>query len=79
MLIHTGGGNLISEERIVAVLSPDSLPIKRLIAEAKAQNLLIDATYGKRTKTVFIMDSGHIILSFASSETVSKNAGGANE
>jgi regulator of extracellular matrix RemA (YlzA/DUF370 family) len=78
MLIHIGGGNLISEERIVAVLSPDSAPVKRKIADSKAQNMLIDATYGKRTKTVFIMDSGHIVLSFASADTVFKNARGEN-
>jgi regulator of extracellular matrix RemA (YlzA/DUF370 family) len=79
MLIHIGGGNLISEERIIAVLTPDSAPVKRTIADAKANNLLIDATYGKRTKTVFIMDSGHIVLSFSSPETVFKNAGDSGD
>jgi regulator of extracellular matrix RemA (YlzA/DUF370 family) len=79
MLIHIGGGNLISDERVIAAVTPDSAPIKRFIADAKTNNLLIDATYGKRTKTVFIMDSGHVVLSFASPETVLKNAGGAGE
>jgi regulator of extracellular matrix RemA (YlzA/DUF370 family) len=79
MLIHIGGGNLISDERIIAVVSPDSVPVKRLITDAKQNNLLVDATYGKRTKTVFVMDSGHIVLSFAGFETVLKNSRGGNE
>jgi regulator of extracellular matrix RemA (YlzA/DUF370 family) len=79
MLIHIGGGNLISDERLIAALTPDSAPVKRLIAEAKSKSMLIDATCGKRTKTVFIMDSGHVVTAFASAETVLKNSRGKGE
>jgi regulator of extracellular matrix RemA (YlzA/DUF370 family) len=61
--LHIGGGNLINPMRLIAAVSPESAPIKRLITDARDKGSLIDATYGKRTKTVFIMDSGHIILS----------------
>jgi regulator of extracellular matrix RemA (YlzA/DUF370 family) len=74
MLIHIGGGNMISDTRLIAVVSPEGAPIKRLIAEAKAKNLLIDATCGKKTKTVFIMDSGNVVLSFAEAETILKKS-----
>jgi regulator of extracellular matrix RemA (YlzA/DUF370 family) len=76
ILIHIGGGNLISDERLIAAVTPDSAPIKRLITEAKQKNMLIDATCGKRTKTVYIMDSGHIVIGFAGIETVQKNSQG---
>jgi regulator of extracellular matrix RemA (YlzA/DUF370 family) len=74
MLIHIGGGNLISDERLIAVVSPDGAPIKRLVTEAKAKSMLIDATCGKKTKTVFVMDSGHIVLSFAEANTIMKKS-----
>ncbi|MBQ4313533.1 MAG: DUF370 domain-containing protein [Clostridia bacterium] len=62
-LVSIGFGNMISSERIVAMVNPDSAPIKRIAQEAKERGTLIDATYGRRTKCVIIADSGHIILS----------------
>jgi regulator of extracellular matrix RemA (YlzA/DUF370 family) len=74
VLIHIGGGNMISDTRLIAVVSPDGAPIRRLIAEAKTKSLLIDATGGKKTKTVFVMDSGHIVLSSSGAETIMKKS-----
>ena len=62
-LINIGFGNIISAERVIAAVNPDSSPVKRLIQEARDRGTLIDATYGRKTKLVFIADSGHIILS----------------
>ena len=62
-LINIGFGNMVSAERMLAVVSPDSAPIKRLIQEARERGMLVDATYGRKTAAVFIMDSDHVILS----------------
>ena len=62
-LINIGFGNMVSAERMLAVVSPDSAPIKRLIQESRERGMLIDATYGRRTASVFIMDSDHVVLS----------------
>ena len=62
-LLNIGFGNFVSEERVVAIVNPDSAPIKRLIQEAKERGMLIDATYGRRMKVVFVTDSGHVVLS----------------
>ena len=62
--------NIGSAERIVAIVSPESAPIKRMVQEAKDQKIAVDATYGRRTRAVLIMDSGHIILSAVQPETV---------
>jgi len=62
-LINIGFGNVISAERIIAAVNPDSSPVKRLVQEARDRGTLIDATYGRKTKLVFIADSGHVILS----------------
>ena len=62
-LINIGFGNLVSAERMLAVVSPDSAPIKRLIQESRERGMLIDATYGRKTAAVFIMDSDHVVLS----------------
>lgn len=62
-LINVGFGNMISANRAVAVVSPDSAPVKRLIREAEDKGLLVNATYGRRTRSVVVMDSKHIILS----------------
>ena len=62
-LINLGFGNMVSAERTVAVVSPDSAPIKRLIREAEDRGLLVNATYGRRTRSVVIMDSRHLVLS----------------
>ena len=69
-LINIGFGNMVSSSRIVAVVSPDSAPIKRMVQEAKTDGSLIDATYGRRCKAVIITDSDHIVLSAVSPETI---------
>ena len=74
-LINIGFGNIVSAERLVAIVSPDSAPIKRMIQEARDKGLLIDATYGRRTRSVIITDSGHIILSAIQTETVAGRLG----
>ena len=69
-LINIGFGNMISAGRLIAIVSPESAPIKRIIQEAKDKGTLIDATYGRRTRAVIIMDSDHVILSAVQPETV---------
>lgn len=69
-LINIGFGNMISASRLIAIVSPESAPIKRIIQDAKDRGSLIDATYGRRTRAVIIMDSDHVILSAVQPETV---------
>lgn len=69
-LINIGFGNIVSANRIVAIISPESAPIKRLINEARDRGMLVDATYGRRTRSVIVMDSDHVILSAVQPETV---------
>ena len=69
-LINIGFGNIISANRVVAIVSPESAPIKRIIQEARDGGRLIDATYGRRTRAVVVMDSDHVILSPVQPETV---------
>lgn len=69
-LINIGFGNIVSANRVIAIVSPESAPIKRIISEAREGNRLIDATYGRRTRSVIIMDSSHVILSAIQPETV---------
>ena len=69
-LINIGFGNIVSANWIISIVSPESAPIKRLVQEAKDSKMAIDATYGRRTRAVIIMDSGHIILSAVQPETV---------
>lgn len=69
-LINIGFGNIVSANRIISIVSPESAPIKRLVQEAKDSKMAIDATYGRRTRAVIIMDSGHVILSAVQPETV---------
>ncbi len=69
-LVNIGFGNIIASNKIVAIVSPESAPIKRMIQEAKDAKTAIDATCGRRTRAVLIMDSGHIILSAVQPETV---------
>ncbi|MCI8547072.1 MAG: DUF370 domain-containing protein [Clostridia bacterium] len=69
-LINIGFGNIVSANRIISIVSPDSAPIKRLVQEAKDSKMAIDATYGRRTRAVLVMDSGHVILSAVQPETV---------
>jgi regulator of extracellular matrix RemA (YlzA/DUF370 family) len=70
-LINIGFGNIVSANRIIAIVSPESSPIKRIIQESRDRGMLIDATYGRRTRAVIITDSDHIILSAVQPETVS--------
>ncbi len=67
-LVNIGSGNMISAERVVAVLTPESAPIKRIIQDAKERGVLVDATVGRKTKTVIITDSHHIILCYLTYE-----------
>lgn len=75
-LINIGFGNIVSANRIVAIVSPDSAPIKRMVSEARDQGVLIDATYGRRTRAVIFTDSDHVILSAVQPETVAHRLGG---
>jgi len=69
-LINIGFGNMVAAGRLVAIVSPESAPIKRIIQDAKDRGALIDATYGRRTRAVLITDSDHVILSAVQPETV---------
>lgn len=69
-LINIGFGNIVSANRIISIVSPESAPIKRIIQEARDRGMLIDATYGRRTRAVIIVDSDHVILSAVQPETV---------
>lgn len=69
-LVNIGFGNMVSANRMIAIVSPESAPIKRIIQDAKERGTLIDATHGRRTRAVIITDSDHIILTYLQSETV---------
>ena len=69
-MINIGFGNIVSASRLVAIVSPESAPIKRIIQDARTNGTLIDATYGRRTRAVLVMDSDHVILSAVQPETV---------
>lgn len=69
-LVNIGFGNMVSASRMVAIVSPESAPIKRIIQEAKERGTLIDATHGRRTRAVIITDSDHIILTYLQAETL---------
>ena len=69
-LINIGFGNMVSASRLVAIVSPESAPIKRIIQDSREKGTLIDATYGRRTRAVIITDSDHVILSAIQPETV---------
>lgn len=69
-LVNIGFGNMVSASRLIAIVSPDSAPIKRIIQDVREKGMLIDATYGRRTRAVIVMDSGHVILSAIQPETV---------
>lgn len=62
-LLNVGKGNVVAADRVIAMVAPDSAPIKRIISEAKDKGTLIDATYGRKTRTVIVMDSDHVVLS----------------
>ena len=69
-LINIGFGNMVSANRLIAIVSPESAPIKRIIQDARDKGLLIDATYGRRTRAVIVTDSDHVILSAVQPETI---------
>ena len=75
-LINIGFGNIISANRLVAIVSPESAPIKRMVQEAKERGMLIDASYGRRTRAVIIMDSDHIVLSAILPTSISNRVNG---
>ena len=74
-LVNVGFGNLIYADRLIAVVSPDSAPVKRAVREAKDNGMLIDATYGRKAKTVLVMDSDHLVLSGISAEQLAPRFG----
>lgn len=69
-LINIGFGNMVNASRLIAIVSPESAPIKRIVQEAKEKGVLIDATYGRRTRAVLITDTDHVVLSAVQPETV---------
>lgn len=74
-LMNIGFGNMVSAERLLAVVSPDAAPVKRLVQEARERSMLIDASCGRKTKSVLVMDTDHVILSGLPGETIVKRAG----
>ena len=78
-LINIGYGNMVSAGRVVAIVSPESAPIKRMVQDARDGGSLIDATYGRRTRAVLVADSGHIILSAIQPETISNRIIGSGD
>lgn len=78
-MINIGFGNIVALERVVAVISPESAPIKRLINESREEGKLVDATYGRKTRAVIIMDSNHLILSAIQAETISQRVNSKND
>lgn len=71
-LINIGFGNMVSAERLLSVVSPESAPIKRLVQEAKERSMLIDASFGRKTRAVLVMDTDHMILSAITPEAIAK-------
>jgi len=78
-LINIGFGNMVNADRIVAVVSPESAPIKRVIHDAEEKGILVNATYGRRTRAVIITDSEHVILTSIQPETVAGRLVGGEE
>jgi hypothetical protein len=74
-LVNIGFGNMVNAERVIAVVSPESAPIKRIIREAEDKGNLVNATYGRRTRAVIVTDSDHIVLSALQTETVASRLG----
>ena len=71
-LINIGFGNLVSAERLLSIVSPESAPIKRLVQEAKERAMLIDASFGRKTRAVLLMDTDHVILSAISPDVIAR-------
>ncbi|MDO5116278.1 MAG: DUF370 domain-containing protein [Synergistaceae bacterium] len=78
-LVHVGFGNMVVAERVVAVISPDSAPIRRLKDEAREAGLLVDVTQGRKTRAILIMDSRHVLLSAIQPETITTRFEGEEE
>lgn len=78
-LINIGFGNIVAANRLIAIIGPESAPIKRIIQEGKEKGVVIDATYGRRTRAVLVVDSGHVILSAIQPETIANRLSQANE
>ena len=78
-LVNIGFGGLVARERILAVVSPDSSPIKRIIQDVRERGQLVDASYGRKTPAVLVMDSGHVILSALTPETLAQRINGSGE
>ena len=77
--INIGFGSLVNTGRVVALVSPESAPIKRIIQDAREKGHIIDATYGRKTRSVLIMDSGHVVLSLITPETIGSRLSNINE
>lgn len=75
-LLNIGFGGMVAEERILAVISPDSSPIKRIIQDVRERGQLIDASYGRKTQSVLVMDSGHVILSALTPDEITDRVSG---
>ena len=75
-LVNIGFGNMVSAERVIAIVGPESAPLKRIVQVSRERGALIDATCGRKTRTVLIMDSDHVVLSALQPETVSNRFGG---
>lgn len=78
-LINIGFGNMVSANRLIAIVSPESAPIKRIVQEAREKGMLIDATYGRRTRAVIITDSDHVVLSAINPETIANRLDESDE
>ena len=78
-LIHIGFGNIVNTDKIIAIVSPDSAPIKRMVQEARERGVLIDASYGRRTRAVLVMDNDHVVLSALQPETVANRLSGEKD
>lgn len=78
-LINIGFGNMVSANRVISIVSPESAPIKRIVQEAKDSKMAIDATQGRRTRAVLMMDSGHVVLSSIQPETIAGRIVGTDE
>lgn len=78
-LINIGFGNMVNSNRLVAIVSPESAPIKRVVQEARERGMLVDATYGRRTRAVILMDSDHVVLSAVQPETIGNRFSEASE
>ena len=75
-LINIGFGNMVSSHRVIAIVAPDSAPVKRVVQEAKERAMLVDASFGRKTKSVILMDTDHVILSAIQPETIAGRAAG---